>query len=295
MSNLFAALLITIAIASLYAAADPVKESLFDTHFRSIGKSETNLAPILVDNRHLIKEEHLSEFEHAPFFFDAIAKGHTRLSVREKLSKDQARKLNDASGDINYSSFDTLANYEMKGDIHSLDAVSHPEHVTELSDTHLRHCVRAPLAVALDAREGHIIVGSQRGSWFEGRHLESWTKSTKPHPHAHPTLILGRRVTRRVEDESGCVTLHTEPIHYFELFESFRLESLVDHPGNRQDSAGKDSNDRQDSEAIPPTSTQSPPPPPTPTTERNLQQLQAPTTINLPDPDVLPGTEPYTG
>lgn len=105
MLNYLARLLVGMVIV-LHAAADQVKESLFDTHFRSIGKSETTLAPILVDNRHLIKEEHLSEFEHAPFFFEAIAKGHTRLSVREKLSKDQARKLNEASGDVNYSSYD---------------------------------------------------------------------------------------------------------------------------------------------------------------------------------------------
>jgi len=187
-------------------------ENLFDTQFHSLGRNEIPFGHIL-ESRQLIKESALADdVKHHKAIFAAIHSKTPNFMVQEKANAKQVRRLSDVHGDAKGAVYDTRTSYSLKDNIHSLDQL-HPEHLTELSDHHLRHCHRTP-STTLDAQAGHFVVGSHAGKWYSASHLHEWTSS-----NSRLGMVFGRRIVRRLDESDGCVTLHTEPILYLELLE----------------------------------------------------------------------------
>jgi hypothetical protein len=113
--------------------------------------------------------------------------------------------------------------------------------VRELTAEHIVHCGRS-LADAQKVeylQPGSIVLGTHAGSWSQQPHVRRVLEESVAdlHPtHAaekrdHGFAVL-RRITATVEHggDGRCLSLRTEEVHPLELFSSFRIESVGEHP-----------------------------------------------------------------
>lgn len=173
---------------------------------------------------------------HAKAAHEAIVKGEHSFSVSESSKLPADREIKSFKDVTSHVKFDAVSQYSFKKDMHvvSLDDARAAKHVVDISSTDLLYCGKADINTVFvsthsagsesNKRLSDFLAHDERASKSSGfaqvRQVVSKKSATK---HDISSLLQGR-------DASSCHRLETENLHHLELFESFKVESAIEHP-----------------------------------------------------------------
>ena len=210
--------------------------------FRSLGKLEYP-APTVEVLRSALGDG-LVDFAHVRQLLTALNEEKRTFHVHEENEDPSTWDLSDPEKAFNQANYHTTHTYNLKNapDHHlNLDMLSQTHvkaSIRDIADAHIIHCQSSSFNDPTTLAVGSIILGTTRGAWATMPHVEKALASRLAHaktlPSASRSFLLLRRVTGVTttlgNTEGTCTKVATEDIHPWEMFSTFRVESVGEHP-----------------------------------------------------------------